>query len=320
MFPGQGGQWPGMAVELMDSSPVFAEHMRGARWRLRRMWTSISRGFCAARTGQPTLEPVQVVQPVLFAVMVSLAELWRSFGVEPAAVVGHSQGEIAAAHIAGGLSLEDAARIVAVRSRAVARIEGGGMMSVALPVDELERRARELGVEVSVAAVNGPASLIVSGDPAALDELGRACEADGVRARRIAVSYAALTGVEALRDELLEGVAGIEPRAGEALSVLDGDGRPGGHRGDGRRVLVPQPAPDGAVRARGAGDGAGGDRHADRGRPHPVLTAPALETLESELGDAGEAAALGSLRRDEGGLDRFVGSLAEAHVHGVQVD
>ena len=111
--------------------------------------------------------------------MVSLAQLWRFFGVEPAAVVGHSQGEIAAAHIAGGLSLEDAARIVAVRSRAVARIEGGGMMSVALPVDELERRARGLGVEVSVAAVNGPASLIVSGDPAALDELGSACEASG---------------------------------------------------------------------------------------------------------------------------------------------
>ena len=82
------------------------------------------------------------MQPVLFAVMVSLAELWRSFGVEPAAVVGHSQGEIAAAHIAGGLSLEDAARIVAVRSRAVARIEGrrhdvGGAAGGC----ELERRA-----------------------------------------------------------------------------------------------------------------------------------------------------------------------------------
>ena len=84
--------------------------------------------------GRRHLERVEVVQPVLFAVMVSLAALWRSFGVEPAAVVGHSQGEIAAAHVAGALSLEDAARIVAVRSRGVARIEGaGGMMAVALP-------------------------------------------------------------------------------------------------------------------------------------------------------------------------------------------
>ena len=82
-------------------------------------------GVLRGEAGQPTLEPIQVVQPTLFAIMVSLAGLWQSFGVEPAAVAGHSQGEIAAAHIVGGLSLEDAAQIVAVRSRAMARIEGG---------------------------------------------------------------------------------------------------------------------------------------------------------------------------------------------------
>src|SRR5207244_8502807 len=111
-------------------------------------------GVLRGDAGQPTLDQIEVVQPALFAIMVSLAGLWRSFGVEPAAVVGHSQGEIAAAHIAGGLSLEDAARIVAVRSRAVARIEGaGGMMSVALSAEELEQRARKLGVAVTIAAL-----------------------------------------------------------------------------------------------------------------------------------------------------------------------
>ncbi|WP_181798978.1 acyltransferase domain-containing protein, partial [Streptomyces sp. WELS2] len=89
--------------------------------------------------GAPGLERVDVVQPVLFAVMVSLAELWRSYGVEPAAVVGHSQGEIAAACVSGALSLEDAARVVALRSRALGVLAGrGGMVSVALPVAEVE--------------------------------------------------------------------------------------------------------------------------------------------------------------------------------------
>ena len=97
-------------------------------------------GVLRGAAGAPPLEAVDVVQPALFAVMVSLARLWRSFGVEPAAVVGHSQGEIAAAHVAGGLSLEDAALIVAARSRALAQIEGkGGMMALALSPEEFTR-------------------------------------------------------------------------------------------------------------------------------------------------------------------------------------
>ena len=123
--------------------------------------------------------------------MVSLARLWRSFGVEPSAVVGHSQGEIAAAHVAGGLSLSDAALIVAARSRALATIEGkGGMLALALSPEQFEERARGLGERVTLAAVNGPASVVCSGDPEALEELERSCEADGVRAGRIRVSYA----------------------------------------------------------------------------------------------------------------------------------
>ena len=91
--------------------------------------------------GAPGFDRVDVVQPVLFAVMVSLAGLWRACGVRPDVVVGHSQGEIAAACVAGGLSLEDAAQVVALRSRALAGLAGrGGMVSVALGVEELERR------------------------------------------------------------------------------------------------------------------------------------------------------------------------------------
>jgi pimaricinolide synthase PimS1 len=156
------------------------------------------------------------VQPVLFAVMVSLAGLWRAFGVEPDAVVGHSQGEIAAACVAGGLSLSDAARVVAVRSRALAGLAGGGgMVSVALDVGGVERLIEGWSGSIALAAVNGPVSSVVSGDGGALEELLVECEAQGIRARRIAVDYAAHSAqVEAVRDELLAGCEGISPRSG----------------------------------------------------------------------------------------------------------
>ena len=108
-----------MAVELLDRSPVFAERMRPASRRSCEFVDWSLEGVLRGDPGQPGLERVDVVQPALFAVMVSLAELWRACGVRPAAVVGHSQGEIAAACVAGGLSLEDAARVVALRSRAL---------------------------------------------------------------------------------------------------------------------------------------------------------------------------------------------------------
>src|SRR4051812_32034818 len=132
VFSGQGAQWPGMAAELSDRSTVFAESIRACAAALE---PHVDFDLEAVLRGDAGLEQVQVVQPALFAVEVSLAALWRSFGVEPAAVVGHSQGEIAAAHVAGALSLEDAARVVALRSKALAALSGrGGMLSVPLAV------------------------------------------------------------------------------------------------------------------------------------------------------------------------------------------
>ncbi|MCQ8195248.1 type I polyketide synthase, partial [Streptomyces rugosispiralis] len=174
VFPGQGSQWAGMAVGLMDASPVFASRIHECAAALAEFtdWSLVEvlRGV----EGAPSLERVDVVQPVLFSVMVSLAELWRSLGVVPAAVVGHSQGEIAAACVAGILSLRDAARVVALRSQAIGRVLAGkgGMVSVALPVADVRERIASWGEErISVAAVNGPSSVVVSGEPEALDEL-----------------------------------------------------------------------------------------------------------------------------------------------------
>ncbi|MGV9856695.1 type I polyketide synthase, partial [Streptomyces sp. NPDC003442] len=200
VFPGQGSQWVGMAVGLLESSPVFAERLGECAVALGPFveWSLVD-----VLSDEVALGRVDVVQPVLWAVMVSLAELWRSFGVVPAAVVGHSQGEIAAACVAGGLSLEDAARVVALRSKALRALSGrGGMVSVSLPVGAVRERLGAWGERLSVAAVNGPSAVVVSGDADALDELLAACEVEGIRARRVPVDYAShCAHVEAIEGE-----------------------------------------------------------------------------------------------------------------------
>ncbi|WP_432015778.1 acyltransferase domain-containing protein, partial [Streptomyces cucumeris] len=204
VFPGQGSQWVGMAAELLSSSPVFAGRIGECAAALAPFvdWSLTD----VLRDGESEgwLEEVDVVQPVLWAVMVSLAEVWRSYGVEPAAVIGHSQGEIAAAAVAGALSLQDAAKVVALRSKAIRALSGrGGMVSVSLDVEAVEERLAAWEGRLAVAAVNGPAMVVVSGDADALDELLTRCEADGVRARRIAVDYAShCAHVEEIEDVL----------------------------------------------------------------------------------------------------------------------
>ncbi len=322
VFPGQGSQWVGMAVSLLGSAPVFAAEFEACDrvlsglvgWRL----VDVLRGV----EGAPSLDRVDVVQPALFAVMVSLAALWRSYGVEPAAVVGHSQGEIAAAYVAGGLSLEDAVRVVVLRSGVVRdRLAGrGGMVSVGLPVVDVERRIAGWAGRVSVAAVNGPSAVVVSGEPSALAELVAGCERDGVRARVVPVDYASHSvQVEAVEGELAGLLASVAPRSGAVpfYSSLEGAFVDTAGLGAGYwyRNLRGQVGFEPAVRAL---VGSGMECFIEVSA-HPVLTMGVEQTLEA-LGAADRVAVLGSLRRDEGGLERFASSLAEAHVAGVGVD
>ncbi|MEU0692019.1 type I polyketide synthase, partial [Streptomyces uncialis] len=213
VFPGQGSQWVGMAAELLDESVVFAQRMAECE---RALAPYVDWSLTGVLRSAGVLARVDVVQPVLWAVMVSLAEVWRSFGVVVDAVVGHSQGEIAAACVAGGLSLEDGARVVALRSRAVGVLAGrGGMASVPLPVDDVRERIAPWDGGLSVAAVNGPSSTVVSGDADAITELVTGLVGDGVRARRIEVDYASHSAhVDEIRDVLLGDLAGIAPVSG----------------------------------------------------------------------------------------------------------
>src|SRR5262249_9057505 len=155
VFPGQGSQWAGMALELLDSAEVFRDQMLACERALASFVDWSVTGALRGTPGEPSLERVDVVQPVLFAVMVSLARLRRACGGEPCAVVGPAQGEIAAAAVAGALSLSDAARTVALRSQALAALAGlGRMVSVFLPAEQVRQRLARWGERLSVAAVN----------------------------------------------------------------------------------------------------------------------------------------------------------------------
>ncbi|MET9543100.1 beta-ketoacyl synthase N-terminal-like domain-containing protein, partial [Streptomyces sp. NPDC006553] len=318
VFPGQGSQWAGMAAELLDSAPVFAQVVEDCERALRpyRDWslTDVLRG----RPGAPALDRDDVVQPALWAVMVGLAALWRAAGVAPAAVVGHSQGEIAAATVSGALSLDDAARLVAVRSAALGALagRGGGMLTVSLPADRVrEDLAAYPGL--SVAAVNSPGMTVVAGDGAALDALA-ARYGEDVRTRRVPVAYASHSPhVDAVRDTLPAELAGIAPRTGGVplhstvtATVLDGSELDVDYWYRNLREPV-QFEP--AVRAL---LDAGHELFIEMS-PHPVLALAVQQTAEAaDL----PVAALGTLRRDEGGPQRLLLAFGEAFCHGADVD
>ncbi|QWF78547.1 type I polyketide synthase [Amycolatopsis sp. CA-230715] len=316
VFPGQGSQWAGMAVDLLSSSAVFASRFAECE---RALSSFVDWSLTEVVGDEGALERVDVVQPVLWAVMVSLAAVWRSYGVEPAAVVGHSQGEIAAAVVAGALSLEDGARVVALRSQAIRdELAGkGGMVSIAQPESAVVERIERFGDRVAVAAVNGPGTTVIAGEPEALAEILAECEAEEVRARKIAVDYASHTPqVESIRDRLLEVLDPIQPRAAEVafFSTLTADwqdttGLDARYWVENLRHTVKFEQATRALAEQGY-------RFFVESSAHPVLTMSVQETLD--MLDT-EGVAIGSLRRNEGDLDRFLISAAEGYVRGLAV-
>ena len=208
VFSGQGSQWPGMGRELMQQEPVFQASVGRcdemiqeiAGWSLADMLSSGN-----------ALEGIDVIQPALFSVQVALGELWRWWGIVPNAVVGHSMGEIAAAHFAGALTLQDALRIVCRRSKLMKRASGAGAMAaIELAQERVERVLDGYGERLSLAASNGPTSTVISGEPAAVDEVMNTLQGEGVFCRRVKVDVAAHSPqMEPLRDEMLQGLEGI---------------------------------------------------------------------------------------------------------------
>ncbi len=320
LFPGQGSQWQGMAAQLSGASAVFDRALDQCEAALAPFLDFSVKDVLLDKEGAASIDRIEVVQPALFAVMVSLARLWEACGVRPAAVIGHSQGEIAAAHISGGLSLDDAARLAALRSQLISKLTGqGAMVSVALPASQLDLGRWDGRIEL--AAQNGPSSTILSAEREAVGEFLAHCEQEDVRAKEIPATIPSHSArVEPLRAELLELLAPISPQSsevpfystvsGEALDTRELDAEYW-YRNLRQPVLFEQVTRELASQGHSA---------FIEVSPHPVFALAVGETLEAALPDSASATVLGTLRREEGGPDRFALSLAEAQAQGVALD
>ena len=321
VFPGQGGQWAGMARELAQCCPAFADRLAECAAALQpHVDWDVARVLAGADEQALEQGGTAVVQPVLWAVMVALAAAWESLGVTADAVAGHSQGEIAAAVVAGILTVEEAARVVAVRSRALAGLPaGGGMAAVAWPEAAARERLTGYRGRVWVAAVNGPSSVVLAGDREPLAEIVAGAEGEGTRVRWLPVSYASHgPGVHAVAGDLTRDLAGTTPAAGPIpfWSAVTGDVLDGA-RLDGTywvANLLEQVRFEQVIR----GLAETGHGVFVEVSPHPVLTVAIEQTLAGAERDDGIV--VGTLRRGDGGPGRLLTSAAEAFVGGVEVD
>ncbi|OEV11405.1 hypothetical protein AN220_30590, partial [Streptomyces nanshensis] len=310
MFPGQGPQWAGMARELWESSAVFAARMDECA---RLLADEVDWSLREVLDDETALRRMDVMQPALFAVQMSLAEVWRAVGLSPSAVLGHSQGEITAACAAGMVPLGDALRLMVERSRIIAaELSGhGAMAQLALPPEEIDSG------EVAIGAVNGPNATVVSGTVEAVRRTVADCVARGVRARMVPIDYASHSPqVEAVREQVLRAAGHLTARDTEVAfhSTVTG-GRLSADALDAEywyRNLRERVRLEEAVRSLSAA----GHRVFVEASPHPVLTVPVQDTVGGVPG----AVVQGTLRRGEGGLRRLLLSMAELHVNGVALD
>ncbi|WP_170319936.1 type I polyketide synthase [Polyangium spumosum] len=315
VFPGQGSQWLGMGRQLFAREPTFREAIAACDAAIQK-----EAGFsvCAeldAEEPSSRLAEIDVVQPVLFAIEVGLAALWRSWGVQPSAVVGHSMGEVAAAYVAGALSLEDAASVICRRSRLLRRVSGRGAMAlVDLPKAEAERALAGYEDRLSVATSNGPRSTVIAGDPAALDEVLAALAAKEIFCRRVKVDVASHSPqMDSLLPDLARALAGLSPAksAVPMCSTVTGEWISGGELSAQywsnnlrKPVLFAQ------VTQRIAAEGFTVFLELS---PHAIL----LPSIEENIRETGaEGAALGSLRRQADERASLLESLGKLYVLG----
>ncbi|MFE9825916.1 amino acid adenylation domain-containing protein [Streptomyces sp. NPDC005791] len=319
VFTGMGPQWWGMGRQLLREEPVFAEAVTRCDRALRAHtgWSLLAEMSADENTSR--MGETWLAQPANFAVQIGLAALWRAYGVRPDAVTGHSTGEIAAFYEAGVYSLEDAARIVACRSRLQHTLAGTGtMLAVSLTEEEAERRVRPYRDRVSVAAVNSPTAVTLSGEKEALTLLAEELAAEQLFAKFLSVQipYHSVT-MDRIKTELLTELRALTPR--KATLPLYLTGRDG--IADGRELDAAywwENVRD-RVRFRAAVDRLADDGHQvflEIG-PHPVLAHSIRECLAPRKDGC---LTLPSIRRQENESERFAVSLASLHNLGTGVD
>ncbi|MES1240936.1 MAG: acyltransferase domain-containing protein [Acidobacteriota bacterium] len=308
VFSGQGPQWPGMGRQLFEAEPVFRRVVERCDEALQPLLGYSFRARMEAE--EDALSHTEVAQTAIYALQAGLLALWREWGVSPDAVVGHSVGEVAAAHASGALSLEEGAIVAACRGRAMEPARGlGAMAALELPAAEVEPLLD--GLDVSVAAVNSPSATTVAGSPEALDELVRRLDRLGLTCRRLRVEYAFHTAqMDPCVRELLPLLAELRPRAATTPMVSSVTGGP-----------VTGPDLDAAywcanvrqpVRFAQAVERLGGSSLFLEVSPHPVLSVAVTQTVE--------AGVLASLRRGRDERETLLEALGSLWVLGQPVD
>ncbi|WP_437915946.1 amino acid adenylation domain-containing protein [Sorangium sp. So ce302] len=319
VFSGQGSQWAGMGRALLAEEPAFRAAVEGCEPLVQRYAGFSLLAELTAEEEASRLDETEVAQPAIFAVQVALSALWASWGVVPDAVIGHSVGEVAAAHISGALGLEEAVRLVCTRGRVMQRATGlGKMASVALPEEEAAQVLRGYEDRLAIGAVNDPGSVVLSGEAAALAEVLERLERQGVEGRMLRVDYAFHSPqMDPLAGELARELGALEARQGAIAmySTVEGGLIEGGALDAAywpRNVREP-------VRFARAVEAALGDGYQTfvEVGPHPVLSLSVERCLSAR---GAEGRAIPTLRRDQGGRGSMLSALAKLYVHGHAVD
>ncbi|MEZ4719117.1 MAG: acyltransferase domain-containing protein [Caldilineaceae bacterium] len=246
VFTGQGAQWWGMGRQLLDREPVFRDMVTRIDALLRPLsgWSLLTEMTRPQATSR--IDRTDVAQPAIFALQVGLAELWRAWGVHPAAVVGHSVGEVAAAYVAGIYTLEGAVKIICHRSRLQNTTGGhGGMAAVGLPPADAAAAIGEAQDRVQISAINSPGLVTLAGDTEPLAAILAELEAADVFVRRLPIDYAFHTHqMEPISGAVVGGVWLTYSRTPRRRSLfLHRLRRATDRLGDDGRVLVAQRAP-----------------------------------------------------------------------------
>ena len=319
VFSGMGPQWWAMGRDLLEHEPVFRASIERSAAEFQRYtdWSLLD-AFTVSEANSRMTE-AEVAEPANFALQVGLAELWHSWGVQPDAIIGHSTGEFAAHYLAGTLSFEDAVKLVYHHSRLQQRISGSGrMLAIGMSHETLSKAVLDDANPVSIAAINGPTSVTISGESAVLEGYAQQLETFQVFHRFLATDVPYHSHfVEPLRDELLDSLTDLNPQSASLplYSTVTGT-RIDGREADARYWWQNARATVLFSSALSQMIDDGYSVFLELG-PHPVLASSITELL-AEQGQEGKV--LPSLRRNEEDRVVMLGSLGGLYTLGYPID